>query len=100
MVNGDYIEFKNEGISDIATVTRNSQSQWDDVWNGVKSELQRLVGDALDTTTGGSLEARSAEYHQKSTAYTSDVNLQHLAMTNIGNISVDTNNSMARTIRG
>jgi hypothetical protein len=96
----DYIEFKNEGISDIANITRNSQTEWDGVWQTAKGELDRLIGDALDTFTGSSLEERSAQYHQKSTAYTGDVNLQHVAMTNIGNISVDTNTSMARTIAG
>lgn len=100
MVNGSYIEFKNEDIGNIASTTRTSQSEWDDLWNSVKTRLGSVVSEALDALTGSSLEDRSARYHQRTQQYTSDMNLQHVAMTNIQNISAETNTSMARTIAG
>jgi preprotein translocase subunit SecD len=98
--NGSYIEFKNEEIGNIASTTRTSQGEWDDLWESTKAQLGSVVSEALDALTGSSLEDRSLRYHQKSQQYTSDINLQHVAMTNIGNISSETNTSMARTIAG
>jgi preprotein translocase subunit SecD len=100
MGNSNYIEFKNEDIGNIASTTRTSQSEWDDLWTTVKTQLGTVVSDALDALTGSSLEDRSARYHQRSQQYTSDINLQHVAMTNIQNISAETNTSMSRVIAG
>jgi hypothetical protein len=100
MVSGDYIEFKNESIGDIAAITNTQQGQWDEIWNGVRTRLSGLVSDALDALTGSSLDDRSAQYHQKSQQYSSDMNLQHVAMNNIRSISEETNNNMARVIAG
>jgi len=100
MVSDSYIEFKNEDIGNIASTTRTSQTEWDEVWNTAKARLGSVVSDALDALTGSSLEDRSLQYHQRSQQYTSDIQLQHVAMTNIGNISAETNSNMARVIAG
>ncbi len=100
MVDGGYIEFKNEDIDNIAQITMSSQSDWDQVWEGVRTRLSGVVSEALDALTGSSLEDRSARYHQRTQQYTGDLQSQHAAVRNVGTISADTNVQMARVIHG
>ncbi|WP_433062461.1 hypothetical protein [Dactylosporangium sp. CS-033363] len=100
MSGSGYIEFKNEDISTIANVTRNSQADWDRIWEGVRGKLTGVVSEALDALTGASLEDRTARYHQRTAQYTADLNSQHLAVNNVGSISADTNQQMSRVIAG
>ncbi|GAA3283514.1 MULTISPECIES: hypothetical protein [Dactylosporangium] len=95
-----YIEFKNEDIANIANITGNSQADWDRIWEGVRTRLNGVVSEALDALTGSSLDERSAQYHAKTQQYTADLNQQKVAVHNIGNISVDTNQQMSRVIAG
>jgi hypothetical protein len=95
-----YIQFNNEEIGSIAQITLNSQSDWDRIWEGVRTRLSGVVSEALDALTGSSLEDRSAQYHQRTQQYTADLNSQHLAVRNIGTISADTNVQMSRVIAG
>lgn len=94
------MEFNTDDITHIAAATRGHQQQWDDIWNGVRSKLSATVASALDSTTGGSLDQRTQEYHRKTTQYTEQLNGQHTAVTRVGNIATDTNDQMAKTIRG
>jgi len=100
MPSGDLIEFKNEDISNIASITRTQQTDFDNVWETTRARLGNLVSQALDALTGSSLDERTVEYHQKTVQYSGDMGNQHNAMVNIGNISVDTNQQMSRVIRG
>jgi preprotein translocase subunit SecD len=100
-MSGDgYIEFKNDDIANIAQITRSSQADWDRIWEGVRARLSGIVSEALDALTGSSLEDRSAQYHQRTQQYTADLNSQQVAVTNVGQISADTNQQMARVIAG
>jgi preprotein translocase subunit SecD len=100
MSGSGYIEFKNEDIVSIANVTRNSQADWDRIWEGVRSRLSGVVSEALDALTGSSLEDRTAKYHQRTQQYTADLNSQHVAVNNVASISADTNQQMSRVISG
>jgi hypothetical protein len=95
-----YIEFKNDEIVNIANATRNSQADWDRIWQGVRTRLSGVVSEALDALTGSSLEERSVQYHNRTTQYTTDLNQQQTAVTNIGSIATDTNQQMGRVIAG
>ncbi|WP_433220627.1 hypothetical protein ACQP00_18350 [Dactylosporangium sp. CS-047395] len=100
MSGSGYIEFKNEDIATIASVTGNSQADWDRIWEGVRSKLTGVVSEALDALTGASLEDRTARYHQRTAQYTADLNSQKMAVHNVGSISSDTNQQMSRVIAG
>jgi hypothetical protein len=100
MSGSGYIEFKNEDIVTIATATRNAQTDWDRIWEGVRSRLSGVVSEALDALTGSSLDDRAARYHQRTAQYTADLNTQHVAMNNVASISADTNQQMSRVIAG
>jgi len=95
-----YIEFRNEDIASIASITQTSQGDWDRIWEDVRTRLSGIVSEALDALTGSSLEERTALYHQRSQQYTADLNSQQLAVRNVGQISVDTNQQMSRVIAG
>jgi hypothetical protein len=96
----DYIEFNTDEIARVAQATQGSQADWDRIWDGVKTKLSRTVSEALDALTGSSLEERSAQYHQKTVQYTSQLQNQMKAVQNIGNIATDTNQQMSRVISG
>ncbi|WP_426512637.1 hypothetical protein ACPPVO_19575 [Dactylosporangium sp. McL0621] len=100
MSGNGYIEFKNEDIVSIASVTKNSQADWDRIWEGVRSKLTGVVSEALDALTGSSLEDRTARYHQRTAQYTADLNSQQVAVNNVASISADTNQQMSRVIAG
>ena len=100
MADGSYIEFRTEDISQIAQVTLNSQSQWDQIWEGVRSRLSGVVSEALDALTGASLDDRTQRYHQRTQLYTADLTGQHNAVRNVGDIATDTNQQMTRVIAG
>lgn len=96
----DFLEFRTEDISAIATATQGSQSEWDRIWEGVRSKLNATVSEALDALTGSSLEERTTLYHQRTQQYTTQLNNQMLAVRNVGDIAVDTNQTMTRVISG
>jgi hypothetical protein len=100
MSGNGYIEFKNEDIVNIASVTKSSQADWDRIWEGVRSRLTGVVSEALDALTGSSLEDRTARYHQRTAQYTADLNSQQVAVHNVASISADTNQQMSRVIAG
>jgi hypothetical protein len=100
MSGNGYIEFKNEDIVNIASVTKSSQADWDRIWEGVRSRLTGVVSEALDALTGSSLEDRTARYHQRTAQYTADLNSQQVAVNNVASISADTNQQMSRVIAG
>jgi hypothetical protein len=100
MSDNGYIEFKNEDIVNIATVTKNSQADWDRIWEGVRGKLTGVVSEALDALTGASLEDRTTRYHQRTAQYTADLNSQQVAVNNVASISADTNQQMSRVIAG
>jgi hypothetical protein len=100
MSGNGYIEFKNEDIVNIASVTKSSQADWDRIWEGVRSKLTGVVSEALDALTGSSLEDRTARYHQRTAQYTADLNSQQVAVNNVASISADTNQQMSRVIAG
>ncbi|MEU7872404.1 hypothetical protein [Dactylosporangium sp. NPDC049140] len=100
MSGNGYIEFKNDDIVNIASVTKNSQADWDRIWEGVRSKLTGVVSEALDALTGSSLEDRAARYHQRTAQYTADLNSQQVAVNNVASISADTNQQMSRVIAG
>jgi hypothetical protein len=94
----DYIEFNTEDIARVASATKGHEAEWNRIWEGVRSKLSGVVSEALDAATGASLDERTAEYHRKTTQYTADLQAQQNAVTNIGNIAVDTNRNMIRTV--
>lgn len=96
----DYLEFNTDEIGRIATATQGHQSQWDSIWEGVRSKLGNTVSEALDALTGSSLDERTQRYHQRTQQYTAQLQSQMTAVRNVGNIATDTNQQMSRVISG
>ena len=73
---GDTLKFDTEQIAAIAKATQSHQSQWDEIWNGVKNRLSAAAAEALSQEPGGSLEHRTQEYHRKTQQYNEQLHLQ------------------------
>ncbi len=97
---GDVLKFDTEQIASIAHATQGHQSQWDDIWNGVKARLSATAAEALSQEPGGSLEARTAEYHRKTTQYTEQLQVQAGAVGKVGHTATDYNGRMTKVIAG
>lgn len=94
-----HIEFRTGEIDQMATTTRNQGQLWDDIWNRTYTNLKAVAGEALDQLTGASLEERNAQYHSRSTTYSTGVNDEAQRGTRISTLATDTNQQMVRTIQ-
>ncbi|WP_134323911.1 hypothetical protein [Cumulibacter soli] len=94
------IAFNTEHIADIANATQAHRSEWDAIWNGVRSKLGDVISEALDAATGLSLDERTVSYHQKSDLYTQQLLARAQATASIGQIAQDTGIAMVKTLSG
>lgn len=70
------IEFQNAGIEDMARGTTQQSQMWDEIWRQCYQMLSSTAGYSMDSAVGTILEARNAEYNQKSAAYQQQVAVQ------------------------
>lgn len=96
----DTLKFDTEQIASIAHATQGHQAQWDEIWNTVRSRLSATAAEALSQEPGGSLDARTAEYHRKTTQYTDQLMTQAGAVGKVGHTATDYNQRMTKTIAG
>lgn len=97
---GDVMKFDTEQIAAISKSTLGHQAQWDEIWNSVKSRLSATAANALSQEPGGSLQARTAEYHRKTQTYTEQLMNQSGAVGKVGNTATDYNQKMTSVIAG
>jgi hypothetical protein len=97
---GDTLKFDTEQIASIARATQGHQSQWDEIWNGVKSRLSATAAEALSQEPGGSLEQRTQEYHRKTQQYNEQLQVQAGAVGKVGDTATDYNHKMTQVIAG
>jgi hypothetical protein len=97
---GDTLKFDTEQIASISKATQSHQTQWDEIWNGVKSRLSATAAEALSAEPGGSLEQRTQEYHRKTQQYNEQLMVQAGAVGKVGTTATDYNQKMTQVIAG
>lgn len=97
---GDVLKFDTEQIGSLAKATMSHQSQWDEIWTGVKNRLSATAAEALSQEPGGSLEQRTQEYHRKTQRYNEQLQVQASAVHKVGNTATDYNHKMTQVVAG
>jgi len=96
----DTLKFDTEQIAAIGKATLGHQQQWDDIWNRVRSRLSATASEALSQEPGGSLEARTAQYHRRTQQYNEQLQTQAGAVHRVGTTADAYNQQMTRVIAG